>query len=116
MRIDPQTTTLASFRTFCLTKGDMADLMFEDYMSARENKMWPKVVFTSNGQGISLNASNSELSTPMKAVDIIHANVESLVLASKLVAKQSIPESIATTDLFHSAAVKQWLQVTCCIC
>jgi N-acetylglucosaminyldiphosphoundecaprenol N-acetyl-beta-D-mannosaminyltransferase len=100
------TTIVAGLKTVCLTRDEMADLMVKDCLFAREHKVAPKVVFSSNGQGISLNASNSAFSKAMNEADFIHADGQSVVLASKWFTKKAIPERSATTDFFHNAAAK----------
>lgn len=106
MANDLPTTTVAGLQTVCLTRDQMADIMVEDCLYAREHTVAPKVVFSSNGQGISLNASNSQFANAMAQADIIHADGQSVVLASKLFTKKPIPERSATTDFFHNAAIK----------
>lgn len=106
MPLNIQTTIVAGLKTVCLTKNQLADIMVADCLWAREKKMAPKLVFSSNGQGISLNATNSRFAKGMDEADIIHADGQSVVLASRWFTKNSIPERSATTDLFHNAADK----------
>lgn len=101
-----QTTIVAGLKTVCLPKDQLADIMVTDCLWARENKMAPKVVFSSNGQGISLSASSNTFAKAMDEADLIHADGQSVVLASRWFTKKAIPERSATTDLFHNAAVK----------
>lgn len=101
-----QTTIVAGLKTVCLTKDQLADIMVTDCLWARENKVAPKVVFSSNGQGISLSASSNTFAKAMDEADLIHADGQSVVLASRWFTKKAIPERSATTDLFHNAAVK----------
>jgi exopolysaccharide biosynthesis WecB/TagA/CpsF family protein len=101
-----ETTLIAGLDTVCVTKDELADLMVEDCLFARNNKIKPKVVFSSNGQGISLNATDKEFAKIMSQADMIHADGQSVVFASKLFTKKSLPDRIATTDFFHNAARK----------
>jgi exopolysaccharide biosynthesis WecB/TagA/CpsF family protein len=106
MTSEIQTTLVAGLETVCLTKDELADIMVKHCLFARNHKTAPKVVFSSNGQGISLNASNKEFAKAMAAADIIHADGQSVVKASKYFSKHEIPERSATTDFFHNAATK----------
>lgn len=99
-----KTTIVAGLVTVCLTKDEMAKIMVEDCLFARKNKINPKVVFSSNGQGISLNAKDKNFAKIMSQADMIHADGQSVVFASKLFTNNPLPDRIATTDFFHNAA------------
>jgi exopolysaccharide biosynthesis WecB/TagA/CpsF family protein len=101
-----QTTKVAGLDTVCLTRDELADIMVDDCLFARNNKIAPKVVFSSNGQGISLNATDKSFANIMNQADMIHADGQSVVFASKLFTKKPLPDRIATTDFFHNAARK----------
>jgi exopolysaccharide biosynthesis WecB/TagA/CpsF family protein len=101
-----ETTLVAGLETVCVTKDELADLMVDDCLFARDNNIKPKVVFSSNGQGISLNATDKEFAKIMGQADMIHADGQSVVFASKLFTKKPLPDRIATTDFFHNAARK----------
>ncbi|MCI2285473.1 WecB/TagA/CpsF family glycosyltransferase [Colwellia sp. MSW7] len=101
-----QTTNVAGLDTVCLTKDELADVMVKDCLFSRANKIAPKVVFSSNGQGISLNATDKSFANIMSQADMIHADGQSVVFASKLFTKKPLPDRIATTDFFHNAARK----------
>ncbi|WP_180885368.1 WecB/TagA/CpsF family glycosyltransferase [Ruegeria sp. THAF57] len=62
-------------------------------------------VFDSNAQGISLYAEDAQFAKAIDAADIIHADGQIVVWASKWTqGSKGIPERTATTDFIHSAA------------
>ena len=70
---------------------------------ARSSNSLPKLVFSSNGQGISMNAWDKELSGYYEEADIIHADGMSVVFASRMLLNTKLPERVGTTDFFHNA-------------
>ena len=100
-----RTVTVGAFDTAVLTRRGLADLMVNDCLSLRQdpaNKR-PKLVFSSNGQGIALAGRDPNFAQAMRQADIIHADGMSVVFASRLTS-HPLPERISTTDFFHDAA------------
>lgn len=64
----------------------------------------PKLIFSSNGQGIALYGEDSEYDEAMEAADVIHADGMPVVLASRILTRRPILQRSATTDLFHDVA------------
>jgi len=64
----------------------------------------PKLVFSANGQSVSMAATNPAFSRDYLAADICHADGMSAVFASRLFTRTPLPERISTTDFFHDAA------------
>ncbi|WP_205289241.1 WecB/TagA/CpsF family glycosyltransferase [Microbacterium arborescens] len=87
-----------------MTRAELAEAMVTDCVQARRDPTTlPKLVFSSNGQGIALAAKDDDFANAMKKADIIHADGMPVVLASRMTGAP-IPERIATTDFFHDAA------------
>jgi N-acetylglucosaminyldiphosphoundecaprenol N-acetyl-beta-D-mannosaminyltransferase len=59
---------------------------------------------TTNGQVVSLCASNSEVKHLFEQASLISADGMSVVFASRLGPGRGLPERVATTDAFHDAA------------
>src|SRR3546814_426328 len=80
--------------------------MVGDAITARRKREveLPKLIFSSNGQGISLAATNRGFAAAMATADLVHADGMSVVLASRLLTSMPLPERVATTDFFHDAA------------
>lgn len=97
--------TVGGFPTASVTRADLAKHMAADCAAARENPdAWlPRVVLSSNGQGIALAGQDAEFARTMAQADIIHADGMPVVFASRFTS-HPLPERIATTDFFHDAA------------
>lgn len=78
--------------------------MVGDCLAARGRGLPPRLVFSSNGQGISLAGRDPAFARAMRAADIVHADGMPVVMASRWLTRTPLPERIATTDFFHEAA------------
>jgi N-acetylglucosaminyldiphosphoundecaprenol N-acetyl-beta-D-mannosaminyltransferase len=96
---------VGGLKTACLSRAQMMALMVKDCLAAREDsRRRPKLVFASNGHVVSLAAFDAEFRRLNEFADMIHADGQPVVLASKLT-DAPIPERSATTDFFHDAAL-----------
>lgn len=100
-----RTVMVGGFPTARVNRAELAAMMVEDCLTARARaSQWlPKLVFSSNGQGIALAGRSESFARIMSEADIIHADGMPVVLASRLT-RTPIPERICTTDFFHDAA------------
>ena len=96
--------TVGGLRTACLTRDQLATLMRIDCRAARATGEAPKLVFAANGHAIAMSAVSSKFRALFDAADIIHADGQPVVLASRYLARIAIPERSATTDFIHDAA------------
>jgi N-acetylglucosaminyldiphosphoundecaprenol N-acetyl-beta-D-mannosaminyltransferase len=90
--------------TACLTRAELARVMLHDCMDARGTGAAPKLVFASNGHAIALAAQDADFRAHFEQADIIHADGQAAVFASRLMTKTPIPERSATTDFIHDAS------------
>jgi exopolysaccharide biosynthesis WecB/TagA/CpsF family protein len=91
--------------TACLSRDDLARMMLRDCLAARANpRRSPKLVFASNGHAIALASRDSAFRATFQKADIIHADGQAAVFASRLLTSNPIPERSATTDFIHDAA------------
>jgi len=91
--------------TACISRDGLAQMMLLDCMSARANpQRQPKLVFASNGHAIALAARDEAFRFTFNQADIIHADGQACVFASRLLTATPIPERSATTDFIHDAA------------
>jgi len=97
--------SVGGFTTISCTRVDLANLLLEDCLKARElGRAWPpRLVFSSNGQGVALAGRSPQFMRTMAAADIVHADGMSVVFASRRT-DAPLPERISTTDFFHDAA------------
>lgn len=96
---------VGGFNTISCTADELAGLMLKDCLAARaeQTPTSPKLVFSSNGQGLALAGKSPEFMDVMSRADIVHADGMPVVFASKMTAAP-LPERIPTTDFFHNAA------------
>lgn len=91
--------------TAVVTAKELTELMVRDCLEARdEGAAWrPRLVFSSNGQGIVLAARDAAFAKAMAEADIVHADGMPVVFASRLMCARALPERIATTDFIFDA-------------
>jgi exopolysaccharide biosynthesis WecB/TagA/CpsF family protein len=96
--------TVGGLATACLSRDGLARMMLQDCLDARANPhRHPKLVFASNGHAIALAAQDEVFRFTFEQADIIHADGQAAVFASRMTATP-IPERSATTDFIHDAA------------
>lgn len=97
---------VAGLKTACLSRRELTQLMVEQCLAKRISPSLPtKLVFAINGHTASLAASDPAFRRLHDVADLIHADGQPFVFASKLLTDTPIPERSATTDFFHDAAV-----------
>jgi N-acetylglucosaminyldiphosphoundecaprenol N-acetyl-beta-D-mannosaminyltransferase len=96
--------TVGGIATACLSREGLARMMLQDCLDARSNPFsQPKLVFASNGHAIALAAQDEAFRFTFEQADIIHADGQAAVFASRMTATP-IPERSATTDFIHDAS------------
>jgi N-acetylglucosaminyldiphosphoundecaprenol N-acetyl-beta-D-mannosaminyltransferase len=89
----------------CASREALAARMVEDCLAARRTGLGAaKLIFAANGHSLSRAATDSEFRRHMEAADLIHADGQPLVFASRWLTGVRIPERSATTDFIHDAA------------
>lgn len=101
----PSCVLVGGLPTVRASRKELASMMVADCRLARaEGDRWlPKLVFSSNGQGVALAGMDDAFRDVMLQASWIHADGQSVVFASKMTTAP-LPERIATTDFFHDAA------------
>ena len=99
-----QTVVIGGIPTIVATRRQLAERMVADCFAAKGTRDLPRLVFSSNGQGIALAGSDPEFHRAMCEADMVHADGMSVVTASRYLTPTRLPERIATTDFFHDAA------------
>ena len=96
---------VGGIKTACLSRDGLARMMLHDCLAARETpEPHPKLVFAANGHAIALAAQDATFAPTFAQADIIHADGQAAVFASRLLTDTPIPERSATTDFIHDAA------------
>ncbi|CBL45027.1 udp-hexose transferase [gamma proteobacterium HdN1] len=102
----PEQTWIAGWPHVRLNRRGYAELMASDCNQARRatSPTLPKLGFSMNGQALSLCETDLDFRHAMQAADYLQADGQSLVLASRFLCHNPLPERIASTDFFHDAA------------
>jgi exopolysaccharide biosynthesis WecB/TagA/CpsF family protein len=96
--------TVGGLKIACLSRGELASLMVTQCLERRSlPAASPKLVFAANGHAMSLAAVNAEFRRYHELADLIHADGQPVVFASRFT-RTPIPHRSATTDFFHDAA------------
>ena len=96
--------SVGGLKTACVTRDGLARLMLTDCLAAREvPNAHPKLVFASNGHAIAMAAQDPTFRAVFAQADLVHADGQAAVFASRLTATP-IPERSATTDFIHDAS------------
>ncbi len=90
--------------TACLGRQSLAQRMLADCLDARAAGAEPKLVFANNGHAMALAAQDENFRAAFAKADIVHADGQAAVFASRLLTAAPIPERSATTDFIHDAA------------
>lgn len=91
-------------KTARLSRKDLMAQMVADCANARiDAKHVPKLVFTANGHTVATAATDRSFRELLNEADIVHADGQPVVWASRLTGTP-IPERSATTDFIHDAA------------
>jgi N-acetylglucosaminyldiphosphoundecaprenol N-acetyl-beta-D-mannosaminyltransferase len=94
---------VGGIKTARIGRGSLAQLMLADCLQARVTNAHPKLIFASNGHAIAMAAQDKKFRETFAQADIVHADGQAVVFASRL-ARAPIPERSATTDFIHDAA------------
>ncbi|GEO99165.1 UDP-N-acetyl-D-mannosamine transferase [Methylobacterium haplocladii] len=100
---DVPTTRLGGMPIAVLGMQESADLM----LSAAESHPRPNLplfLTSANGEVLSRYARNPDFARIVAQADLVHADGQPMVVASRFVGEHALPERVATTDLFHSVA------------
>lgn len=95
---------IGGVKTACISRADLTSLMLSDCSSARSRQLRAKLIFDSNGHALSLAATDPRYREYLEAADLVHADGQVIVAASRYLTSSPIPERTATTDFFHDAA------------
>ncbi|PCO04639.1 glycosyltransferase [Microbulbifer flavimaris] len=95
------TVNVGGLPTLACTAVELAEICLSDCKHTHNDRVKPKLVFSSNGQGVALANSDHNFMAAMCEADIIHADGMSIVFASRIFGSSTLPERIPTTDFIH---------------
>lgn len=93
---------VAGISTSCCGRASLIEEMDLTYPAHANQR--PKLLFDVNGHAIALYYADSHYRTAVMDADIVHADGQSVVLASKLLCENPVAERSATTDLIFDVA------------
>ncbi len=97
-------TVVGGMRIACLSRDETARLILDAVNAPTGAYEFPIVMTSANGQVLSEYARSNTIKTLFDAADLVSADGQPMVLASRYVSKQPLPERVATTDLFHDVS------------
>jgi len=97
---------VGGIRTACIGREQMGRLMVGDCMAARGGRRKARLIFASNGHAVSMVRNDESFRENFTKADLIHADGQPVVIASRLLTDTPIPERSATTDFIHDASKK----------
>ena len=87
------------------SRKDLVDAAINDCtMASKSGRVRARLVFDSNGQGISLAQTAPQFRRDLEKADIVHADGQFVVKISELFCSEKIPERTPTTDMIHDFA------------
>ncbi|ABC31382.1 glycosyltransferase [Hahella chejuensis KCTC 2396] len=98
------TTNVGGIKTSCLDRKQLALLVGEICQNYTPDQS-AFLIFSSNGQAISLAGSDPAYLELMNNVDLVHADGQSVVTLSRWFSERPIAERSATTDMIHDIPV-----------
>lgn len=107
MKTNIRRVIIGGVPTDCVSRTDLVELVLsgnDPHSSDTTNNDTTKLLFDINGQGLALCLFDKAYRDNLNSADIVHADGQPLVTASKLMTKTPVPERSATTDLFHDVA------------
>jgi N-acetylglucosaminyldiphosphoundecaprenol N-acetyl-beta-D-mannosaminyltransferase len=97
--------TIGGLPIAVIDRARSAQLMIDVAMARRDTAQPPLIFTSANGQVLSLCARQPLIRDLFLAADLIHADGMPLVFVSRLLHQTPLPERVATTDVFHDAAL-----------
>jgi exopolysaccharide biosynthesis WecB/TagA/CpsF family protein len=91
-------------RAATASRAELTRRIIEDCLERRRSGGPPRLLFDTNGHGISLAARDGDYRQALDAADAVHADGGWIVLASGFLSGARIAERSATTDMIHDLA------------
>lgn len=99
-----QTVLVGGIEVARITRADLVKNMIEDCVRIGNSESSCKLIFDLNGHGVALARRSEDFAASLNKADLIHADGQPIVAASRLLTRAPIPERSATTDFFHDAS------------
>lgn len=102
---DVRTAHVGGLPIACLSVAETADLMIS-LSAQRKQRREPLFMTSANGEVIARCRFDKSFAAKMAEADLINADGQPLVFASRLFCSNRLPERVATTDLFDQVAAR----------
>jgi exopolysaccharide biosynthesis WecB/TagA/CpsF family protein len=86
------------------SRAELCHMIVGDCVQGQPAPEGTRLLFDSNGHGISLAATNPAYRRALEAADVVHADGGFVVLASRYLAGAPVADRSATTDMIHDLA------------
>ena len=106
LELPHSTLKIGGMRIAQLDRAGTADLMIAAALRRRSDPGPPSYFTSANGQVLSLVAASPFVSWLFSEADLVSADGQPMVLASRWLTNTPLPERVATTDLFHDVAAR----------
>lgn len=100
------TVQVGGLRIACLTRAQTAETVIAEALARRGTGRPPALFTSANGEVLSRVARDARLGRIFAAADLVSADGQPMVIASRWLTRQPLPERVATTDLFHDVAAR----------
>jgi len=102
METNDQTVIVGGIPTVRLSRPGLVELLLNRGDDGAPGAS--KLLFDVNGHGLALSLFDKRYRKDLLAADVIHADGQPLVIASRFLTRSPLPERTATTDVFHDVA------------
>jgi exopolysaccharide biosynthesis WecB/TagA/CpsF family protein len=99
-------TMVGGVTVACLGRPATADLIVDAALRRRGYRCLPALFTSANGQVLSLASRTRAMRRLLALLDLVSADGQPMVIASRYLTNAPLPERVATTDLFHDVAAR----------
>lgn len=96
---------IGGIRTSRLSRRELAEAMAGQAATGAKGP-GPRLVFDLNGHGLAMSFWDRAYRDDLMTADVVHADGQPLVIASRLLTRTPIAERSATTDMIHDLAAE----------
>jgi exopolysaccharide biosynthesis WecB/TagA/CpsF family protein len=106
--LDPSSIRIArvgGINTAIISNADLIQLMLSDAPRHRRSGAPARLVFDVNAHAVSLSGTDPQYSEDLKKADLVHADGQLIVWASRRFCDNPLPDRSSTTDMFLDSLI-----------